>query len=444
MQNNQHVQEELEKKVKELSFLVKINNIIGFLPLELPETLSAVTKELNKLFAGNRSYIFLFCQENEKMEVQDDGTSLFPPPNHFHRKEDISQCRISIDTLPVIVQDATEGHGCTNRLVGKDTRSYVCIPIVFGKQLLGSLTVESPLMNGFTRDDLQLLIAVASQLAFPILRNRQYQQLEGEREKIARANQEINQLNVQLENKLKQLGEAEALLVQSEKLAVTGRIAANLAHEINNPIGIILSSLDYLLMEPEEHGCSAELQAELKIVSKHARRITALVKDLLLFARDSGPGFMAVNLAEIMDKTVLLMCPQLAKDGIQVCTQLDAAEIMIKGNHMKLQQVFLNLLENSRDAMPAGGMIMVEAGIADSGTMAMVKVEDDGIGIQEEDMGKIFDPFFTTKEVGKGTGLGLSIVYNIVKEHHGTVSVISEPGKKTAFLLKFPLHKERQ
>ncbi|MDD4753547.1 MAG: ATP-binding protein [Desulfitobacteriaceae bacterium] len=441
MQNNNHIQEELEKKVKELGFLVKINNIVGFLPLELKETLSAVTKEINKQFVGNTSFIFLFSQEDQKMEMRTDDTPVCAHPNRFHRKEDIYECRVNIDTLPVIVQDITQEQGCTNRLVASDTKSYVCIPIVFGKQFLGSLTVESPRINGFNRDDLQLLIAVTSQLAFPIYRTRQYQQLENEKRKIAQANLEINQLNVQLKNKLKQLREAEALLVQSEKMAVTGRMAANLAHEINNPIGIILSSLDYLLMEPQENGRCAELEEELRVISKHARRIAALVRDLLMFARDSSHDLLSVNLADIIDKTVSVMGSQLAKDGVQVHTRLNSKEIMVKGNQMKLQQVFFNLLENSRDAMPVGGVIKVEADIIDSETMAIVMVTDTGTGICKENIEKIFDPFFTTKEAGKGTGLGLSIVYNIIREHHGTLSVTSIPGEKTVFTMRLPLYK---
>jgi signal transduction histidine kinase len=114
---------------------------------------------------------------------------------------------------------------------------------------------------------------------------------------------------------------------------------------------------------------------------------------------------------------------------------------MVKGNQMKLQQVFFNLLENSRDAMPVGGVIKVEADIIDSETMAIVMVTDTGTGICKENIEKIFDPFFTTKEAGKGTGLGLSIVYNIIREHHGTLSVTSIPGEKTVFTMRLPLYK---
>ncbi|CEP66758.1 Signal transduction histidine kinase, core [Moorella glycerini] len=435
--NDIQMQRLLEKKIQQLSFLVKLNNLVGYLPLELDTILKTATREIDKLLPRCKSFLFLFDQGCTRMQIQAGRRRA--SSSGCHRVDDVSHCRIASEGFPLIVQDVNLSPGCPNRLLARNTRAYVCIPIMFGKEFLGSLTVESPKINSFSRDNLELLVAVASQLSIAIYRARLYQQLNKEKEELARANREIKRLNIHLQKKLKELKEAEARLIQSEKLAATGRMAANLAHEINNPISIILSSLDYLLMDPAENNLSAELVAELEAIAKHARRIAGLVRDLLIFAREPVQELAPLDLNEVINKTLVLPGSRPVKDGISLCPQLAETQVVINGNQMKLQQLLLNLIDNAADAMPAGGQITIKTAVDVNNGMAILAVKDEGIGIKPEDLGKIFDPFFTTKEPGKGTGLGLSIVYNIVKEHGGMVEVESKPGTGTTFTLKFPL-----
>lgn len=224
---------------------------------------------------------------------------------------------------------------------------------------------------------------------------------------------------------------------QAEKLAALGTLSAGLAHELNNPIGIISSRIELMLMEAESRELPAEVRADLEVLHRHAQRVARIAQGLLSFSRHSPAERGPVDLNRVVEETLLLVEKQMSKEGIRVGARLDRALSPLLGDANALQQVVLNLLTNAREAMAAGGQIRVETGPA-PGRPGWVRltVADTGRGISAEELPKIFDPFYTTK--AEGTGLGLSVSYGIVKDHHGTVDVRSEPGKGTTFVLTFP------
>lgn len=224
---------------------------------------------------------------------------------------------------------------------------------------------------------------------------------------------------------------------QAEKLAALGTLSAGLAHELNNPIGIISSRIELMLMEAESRELPAEVRADLEVLHRHAQRVARIAQGLLSFSRHSPAERGPVDLNRVVEETLLLVEKQMSKEGIRVGARLDRALPPLLGDANALQQVVLNLLTNAREAMAAGGQIRVETGPA-PGRPGWVRltVADTGRGISAEELPKIFDPFYTTK--AEGTGLGLSVSYGIVKDHHGTVDVRSEPGKGTTFVLTFP------
>lgn len=221
---------------------------------------------------------------------------------------------------------------------------------------------------------------------------------------------------------------------QSEKMAALGTLAAGIAHEVNNPIGIISSRIQLMLAD----GCPPELRDDLLVLHRNAQRVARIAQGLLSFSRHS-PGMRApVDLNRVVEETLLLVERQLAKQSIRVETRLDPAVPTVVGDANALQQVVLNLVTNSWEAMAGqGGEIRIEIGraLARPGWVVLV-VADTGPGIAAENVPKIFDPFYTTKT--EGTGLGLSVSYGIVRDHHGTVDVQSDPGKGTTFTLAFP------
>ncbi|MBI1847435.1 MAG: PAS domain S-box protein [Candidatus Rokubacteria bacterium] len=221
---------------------------------------------------------------------------------------------------------------------------------------------------------------------------------------------------------------------RSERLAALGTLAAGLAHELNNPIGIISSRIELMLLESE--GLPREMTDDLRVLHRHAQRVAKIAQNLLSFARQSSGERRPVELPAIVEETLLLVGSQLASAGIRVTTKIEPAP-PIFGDSGALQQVVLNLLTNARDAVESGGEIRIcITAPADRPGAVQLMVEDTGRGIRPEHLAKIFDPFFTSKPTG--TGLGLSVTDGIVREHEGTIDVQSTVGEGTRFVLTFP------
>ncbi len=228
----------------------------------------------------------------------------------------------------------------------------------------------------------------------------------------------------------------ERVARQSEKLAALGTLAAGLAHELNNPIGIITSRTELMLLEAESRPLPEDLGEDLRVIHRHAQRVARIAQGLLSFSRHSSGEQGRVDLNQVVDETLLLVEKTIVKEGVALRRALAPGLPPIWGDANALQQVVMNLVTNARDAVKDGGEISVEtsATTEPAGGVRLV-VRDTGPGIPPEVLPKIFDPFFTTK--AEGTGLGLSISYGIVREHQGIVDVQSRPGEGTTFVLIF-------
>ena len=225
---------------------------------------------------------------------------------------------------------------------------------------------------------------------------------------------------------------------QAEKLAALGTLSAGLAHELNNPVGIISSRIDLMLQEAEELGLPPQVRQDLEVLHRHSQRVARIARGLLSFARQSPGDRGLLDLNGVVEDTLLLLEKQVSKEGILVRRSLAPDLPPMQGDPNALQQVVLNLLTNARDAMADGGEIRIETGtVAGRPGWLRLVVADNGPGIPLDRLPKIFDPFFTTK--AQGTGLGLSVSYGIVREHQGTIDVQSQPGKGTTFTLTFPV-----
>jgi len=223
---------------------------------------------------------------------------------------------------------------------------------------------------------------------------------------------------------------------QAEKLASLGTLAAGLAHELNNPIGIISSRAELTLLDAESHALPEDVTEDLRVIHRHAQRVARIAHGLLSFSRHSSGEQGRVDLNRVVDETLLLVEKMIVKDGAGIRRALAPDLPPVWGDANALQQVVMNLLTNARDAVKGGGEISIEtrATAEPSGGVQLI-VRDTGPGIPPEVLPKIFDPFFTTK--AEGTGLGLSISYGIVRDHQGTVDVQSTPGEGTTFVLTF-------
>jgi PAS domain S-box-containing protein len=221
-----------------------------------------------------------------------------------------------------------------------------------------------------------------------------------------------------------------------EKLAALGSLAAGIAHEINNPIGILLSRIELMLMDIADHGAAAQTTSDLEVLHRQATRLGRIAQGLLSFGRQRHRDRQAVDLTEVVEDTLLLTGKQLGRDGIHVVTDLDPGLPRVWGDATALEQILMNLLLNARDAMPDGGTLRVETKPAPPGSV-LLRVADTGVGMPPEVAARLAEPFFTTKS--SGTGLGLSVSYTLIREHGGAVRVDSEPGRGTTFTVTLPV-----
>ena len=227
--------------------------------------------------------------------------------------------------------------------------------------------------------------------------------------------------------------ELEQRLVQADKLSSIGLLAAGVAHEVNTPLAVIST---YAQMLAKQVANDDQKSILLDKIAKQTFRASEIVNSLLNFSRTSTTSFGDVDLSKVIRETMSLLEHQIEKVGVQVNLDLAKGMPPVHGNAGKLQQVFLNLFLNARDAMEGGGLLAVRAWPEESG--AVVEVSDTGHGIPPENIQRIYDPFFTTKGSRKGTGMGLAVTYGIIQEHKGAIDVTSRPGGGTCFQIRLP------
>ncbi|MFA6032295.1 MAG: [Fe-Fe] hydrogenase large subunit C-terminal domain-containing protein [Myxococcota bacterium] len=231
------------------------------------------------------------------------------------------------------------------------------------------------------------------------------------------------------------LASAQETLMHSERLASMGQLAAGVAHELNNPLGVVLMYTHLLL---DECDTNSALQSDLKMIADQADRCKRIVAGLLDFARQNKVAHQSVDLCQLAEETLRSLPPP---EGVNVKTEHDNDDHVADIDRDQVIQILINLIVNAYDAMPSGGKLTLK--MSGDEYWAMIEVVDTGTGIPRENLKKIFEPFFTTKLMGKGTGLGLAVVYGIVKMHRGDISVTSNSDPDagptgTSFVVKLP------
>jgi signal transduction histidine kinase len=269
------------------------------------------------------------------------------------------------------------------------------------------------------------------------------------RERLKLAVAELNDmqqtLEVKVDERTRQLQAAQRKLVQSDRLATLGQLAASVAHEINNPVsGVLnLSMLLERLMAKGEYpaGREPEFRKYLALISSETARVGRIVSDLLAFSRRSKPQRALADLNKLVRTTLGLAEHKLKLISAEVSLELQEDLPQVECDASQMQQVILNLVLNGAQAMQprGGGKLTVRTHLLAEDNCVELCVQDTGEGISPENLTKIFDPFFTTKPDGKGVGLGLAVLYGIVKAHEGEVEVASERNKGTTFTVTLPL-----
>ncbi len=249
----------------------------------------------------------------------------------------------------------------------------------------------------------------------------------------------IKASNEELEKTVETLKATQNQLIQSEKLSGIGEFVAGVAHELNNPLTSVMGFSELL-----QQGDMPEQQRRyLDVIFKSAKRCQKIVQSLLSFARRHAPERKVVCVNEIVESAVEILQYQMRTSNIEVMTHLDPNLPATEVDPHQMQQVFLNIINNARQAMEgqqAKGWLRVTT--ESNNDRVRIIFKDNGPGIAPENLKRIFNPFFTTKEVGKGTGLGLSLCYGIVSEHGGTITPYSQPGEGATFVIELPVARE--
>lgn len=275
-----------------------------------------------------------------------------------------------------------------------------------------------------------------------VLKNRS-QALEASLEAISKSREillntldENNKIRKDLEEKIEELKYSQNMLVQSEKMASLGRLISDISHEVNNPLMIISSHAQLALMTETEK-LSSDVKNTLEVIIKECQRAADIMRRILKFAQPSKGEMKYVNISESVETVVKIVEKQFKIANIEINRSYPKKPIIVAIDNQLMQEVFMNILNNAKEAMPERGTVNISVG--SEGNFLRIDFEDTGCGISEEDKKKILEPFFTTKE--KGTGLGLSICYGIVKAHNGELKFESQLGKGSVVSILLPLGK---
>jgi signal transduction histidine kinase len=249
----------------------------------------------------------------------------------------------------------------------------------------------------------------------------------------------LEEKNQQLETAYQELKSTQRQLIQSEKMATVGTLAGGMAHEINTPLGTILTNTEMLLKEIK----NKEQMASLELIEEATKRCRDIVQFLLKYSRQAPVEFQPVELDKIIDDACFLLEHQLSNNGITINKEYNPMP-KIEGNANELEQVITNLILNSKDAIIKTynekrdkGNIQIR--VYQKEKSLFIEIQDDGCGIPKKYIDRVFDPFFTTKDIGKGTGLGLSVSQRIIERHNGEIKIESEPGQGTMVRIELPI-----
>lgn len=322
---------------------------------------------------------------------------------HLQRTARPQMCRELADSVPESSDDFSKL---------KMLEAELIVPLLSKGNLLGILFLPKKLSGlSYQENDLEFVSILINQLCVAIVNAHLY---ESERQA------------------LQELRAAQRRLIESERLAALGRMAASIAHEVNNPLGIIKNYLTIISKSPS---MTDDVKNHVNVVDDEVDRIARIVRQLLDFYRPTLEKQTKIDVIEILNSTLELISHKLESIGIKIVKRFDGDTLYVMGSANKLRQVFLNLILNARDVMSRGGTLTVTARKIDE--FVQLDFSDNGTGISSDDLPNIFEPFYTTKQES-GTGLGLAVCHGIIGSHNGTIYASNNPTGGATFTIKIP------
>ena len=394
--------------------------------LDLNEVLNSTIDKIRELLESDSVRIYLLDGKRNVLNLAAHKglSSEFISKSHIRHREVgtgfLGQAVLACETRVVDNIEASEDP-YADLLVKEGLHSTAYIPLVSKGQPLGVMVVSSYSGFKFSANYVDFLTAIGNQIGVAVDNANLYENLK-------RAYQKLK--------------EAQEQVIRTEKLASLGKLAATVAHEINNPLAAVLT-YTRLMMKLISRGRFTQERLEdvaryLTIMESETARCGEIVKNLLAFSRQPKITVEASSIEELIEKTLPLISHDLEMKNIQLVKEIEPDLPKIKCSSRHIQQALLNLLSNASEAMPEGGTLTVTAKRSKIDGFVEAVISDTGCGISEEDLKNIFEPFFTTKEEGRGVGLGLSVVHGIITRHNGSIEIESKPGEGSTFKVRLP------
>ena len=405
------------RRNEELSALIEINRVVTS-SLELDEVLEATIQGIREILHVEAGSLVMVDEETGRLVFRKTfspergwiaGRTIQPGEGIVGYVAESGDSKLvnDVERDPHFLAEVDEEAGFTSREI-------LCVPLRVRDRVLGAISVINKLGGKFTEQDLELLQAMAASVAVAVDNANLYRELADFADELERS---------------------QAQLIQAEKMAAIGRLAASVAHEINNPLQAIHNSLHLSLHE--RLGEEKRLRY-LTMAQAVVQRLIEIVQRMLDFYRPSRGGVVPTHVNGVLENVLALAQKRLQHGDIRVHTYLKADLPLVPMVSDQISQVVLNIVINAVDAMPSGGDLWLETGLSKDGEWVLVSFRDTGPGMSADQMANLFEPFYTTKS--DGTGLGLAISYGIIERHGGEIEVQSPSSEGAMFVVKLPVH----
>lgn len=407
------------RRNEELSALIEINRMVTS-SLELDSVLEATIQGIREILNVEAGSLVLLDEETGGLVFRKTfspaqgwvtGRTIQPGQGIIGYVVQSGESRLvnNVERDPYFMADVDDA-------VGIVSRAILCVPLKIRDRIIGAIEVINKQDGEFTRQDLELLEAMAASVAVAVDNANLYRELADFAEELERS---------------------QAQLVQAEKMAAIGRLAASIAHEINNPLQAIHNALHLSmherLDEPRRKQYLAMAQAEVQ-------RLIEIVQRMLDFYRPSRGGMEPTSVNSVAENVLALAHKRLQHGNVRVHTSFDPSLPPVPMVADQITQVFLNIVINAIEAMPSGGDLWLETSLSEDGRWVLTSFRDTGQGMSPEQLANLFEPFYTTK--ADGTGLGLAISYGIIERHGGEIEVSSQLNEGTIFVVKLPVNQK--
>ena len=405
---NTWLYEQLRLKVMLFESLASVSRTINS-TLNLDEALRAITREACELMRARMCSLMLLDESREWLDLRASygaGDAYIKKPRLaagesligvvVRRKKPLQVANVQADTRYQNVELARR----------EGLVSLLSVPLIFSGQTIGALSVYTARPYNFSNEEIKILGALAELSAIAIEKARLYERVV----------------------------DVEELLRQNEKLSALGLLAAEVAHEIRNPLTVMKLLYHSLNLKFDEKDPRSK---DAQIIEAKIEHLNKIVEQILDFARTTEPKFTPVNVNDLVDELSLLVRHKLANQGVKLVRDLQAELPLVLGDATQLEQAFLNLILNAAEAMPDGGSLTIKTTALQSAQVA-VAFKDTGGGMTKEQQERAFKTVLATTKA-KGTGIGLAIVGRIVETHHGQIRILSRPGRGTTMRITLPV-----